>query len=388
MAALMVVMFAGQAGAAESGFAGLQIQPADHAARHALGVGGQSGGVLVRDIAPGGPGEAAGLERGDLLLSYEGVGVAGLSQLVAFMQGTKPNTTVSFEVHRQGQRREVSLPLAAWPVGWDMSKASTAIAPAFGTTTTALTADVRESLGVRWGRVGVSVAKVNAGSPAANGGLRAADLLLAIGRTVVIDPAQVEPLVAEAGEQWMALVERDAAVLLLGPGAPPPGDVVVGPGVLAAALADGPYVMDVSVEGPDAATGDRLPSMPTAVSRPEAAEKVLAQAGLRVATLSDEARAKWPVRWSAQGVVVIAVEPATRASMAGLRPGHVIRSLNQNPVQGLEDLAVLDDPSGTVLVLAEDLSGFTLLTVEPRGGLPKAAPAARPALQWGVPKGE
>ncbi len=387
-ALLMAVLCGPVSAAAETGFAGLQIQPADHAARLALGAAGTSGGVLVRDIAPGGPGEAAGLERGDLLVSYEGVGLAGLTQLVTFMQGTRPGDAVGLVVRRHGEDRAVSLPLTAWPAGWQVPNAATAVAPAFGATMVALTSDVRSAHGVRWGRVGVVVTKVDEDSPAARAGLRSGDLLVAIGRTAVHAPAEVEPLLNAAGPKWTALVERSATIMLLGPGRPADVASVAGQGVLAAALPDGPYVLDVAVEGPDdVLPGGALASMPSTDARPAAAERAVPNAGLRVATLSDQARAQWPVRWSAQGVVVVAVEPGTRGSLAGLRPGHVIRSINQRPVESLDDVAALDDENGTVMVVAEDLAGFTILTVEPDGGLPQASPAQRPLLQWGTPKG-
>ncbi|KJS38627.1 MAG: hypothetical protein VR70_09500 [Rhodospirillaceae bacterium BRH_c57] len=387
--ALLATVLCGPVSAsAETGFAGLQIQPADHAARLALGVEGASGGVLVRDIAPGGPGEAAGLERGDLLLSYEGVGLAGMTQLVTFMQGTRPGDSIDLVVRRNGVDRAVSLPLSAWPAGWQIANAATAVAPGFGATMVALTSDVRTTHGVRWGRVGVLVAKVAEESPATKAGLIAGDLLIAVGRTMVSDPAQVEPLLNAAGPKWTALIERAAVVMLLGPGRPADVAPVAGQGLLAAALPDGPYVLDVVVEGPDGVQpGASLAKMPAADSWPAAAEREVPNAGLRVATLSEQARAQWPVRWSAQGVVVVAVEPGTRGSLAGLRPGHVIRSINQQPVKSLNDIAALDDESGTVMVVAEDAAGFTILTVEPRGGLPQASPAQRPLLQWQAPKG-
>ena len=59
------------AGAAESGFIGMQVQGMSPAIAEALGLS-RARGVMVRDVALGGPADKAGFRRGDIILSFAG----------------------------------------------------------------------------------------------------------------------------------------------------------------------------------------------------------------------------------------------------------------------------------------------------------------------------
>lgn len=351
-----------QAVAPESGFAGLLVQSAEGDQRAAVGAASMRGGLLVRDMFAGGAAARAGLRRGDLIVAYEGAPITSLHQLVGFMQGNRPGQTVTFETIRFGERRSVPVMLDPWPQGW-LPNPALAVLPALGLTVEALSTDVRNTHSVPWGTLGVRVRALKPDGAAAVAGLQVGDILRAIDRTPVFDPAALHDLVRANPDRWMMLAERERHRFLVGPGAPatPP---VAGSDMLVAALSDGAYVMDVGEGASPMALGGSIPAMPLAQPDPAAAEVDVPDAGLGLATVSPEIRAIFKPRWNARGLMVARVAPASRAARAGVRAGMVLREINQQPVSDLRQTADLLTAALTapqpVLLLAEDKDGFFL----------------------------
>lgn len=67
--------------AAEFGFSGMHVQGINLAIAKALGMAGPRG-VLVRDVALGGPANKAGIQRGDLILHFDNTEIQGVKILV------------------------------------------------------------------------------------------------------------------------------------------------------------------------------------------------------------------------------------------------------------------------------------------------------------------
>lgn len=342
------------AGAWASGFLGVEAQSVDGPIRAGFGLD-KIGGVVLRDLEPHGPAADAGLQRSDVILGFQGAAVQGLQQLVAFMAATEPGQTVRFEVWRDGTTRSVDVALGPWPDGWQITQQSAAVVPKLGLELAALTVDVRRAMRVRWGTVGVAVMKAE--GPSAAAGVQPGDVVVAVGRRAVVDPAQVDGLAGAMGEKWFVLVDRGGAVLLLGPGVSEGGRD--GGGVLVAELADGPYVMDVALGGPVVHPGDILPKLPKPAEMPMPAKATTS--GMTVAALTPEIRKSFDVRWSAQGVVVIDLE--AEAMAAGLQAGDVIRRVGQEVVRDPEHLRQMLDGKLPAVLLIERPTGFSFITI-------------------------
>jgi S1-C subfamily serine protease len=67
------------------------------------------GGVVLTGVVPGGPGDKAGLARGDLILSVDGQTVASLRELYATLWKRAPGESVSLQVLRDGAIRVVEV---------------------------------------------------------------------------------------------------------------------------------------------------------------------------------------------------------------------------------------------------------------------------------------
>ena len=60
-------------------------------------------------VVPGGPGEKAGLARGDLILSLDGQAVSSLRELYAALWKRGPGDSVSLQVLRDGAIRVIEV---------------------------------------------------------------------------------------------------------------------------------------------------------------------------------------------------------------------------------------------------------------------------------------
>ena len=73
-------------------------------------------GVLVRELVPDSPAEAAGIEAGDLIIYFNNVRINGTSDLVGELAGARPGDDVVITVYRDGATIEIPLTLgtAQW----------------------------------------------------------------------------------------------------------------------------------------------------------------------------------------------------------------------------------------------------------------------------------
>jgi serine protease Do len=66
-------------------------------------------GALVNSVEKGSPADKAGVEATDIILSFDGKGVEGSSDLPRIVGGTRPGTQSTLEVWRKGARRNLTL---------------------------------------------------------------------------------------------------------------------------------------------------------------------------------------------------------------------------------------------------------------------------------------
>lgn len=168
-------------------------------------------GALVSQVLPDSPAEAAGLQAGDIILAFDGVEVPTSSNLPPLVGATKVDVTVDVEVLRDGERQTIAVTLAELPDDETSFAASGRPAPPaadrLGLVIKAVPNDQRELLGIDDG--GVLVDRVETG-PAERGGLRAGDVILALGNDAITGPAAFERMVQAlpAGQSVAMLVQR------------------------------------------------------------------------------------------------------------------------------------------------------------------------------------
>ena len=205
-------------GRVQRGMIGVQLQPitADIARASNLP---DTRGALVSGVQPNGPGERAGIERGDVIRSVNGTPIYDSTQLPPIVGAMAPGTRITLGVLRDGRERDVSVTLApldnsgasgAEPFGEDPQGQDTprAASNPLGIIGQDLDADDRRQLGLGQGE-GVGVARVQ-GLAAREAGIRPGDVILAVGRANVGSVAALERELGKirAGQAVMLLVRR------------------------------------------------------------------------------------------------------------------------------------------------------------------------------------
>jgi serine protease Do len=77
----------------------------------------RSSGVLIAQVAPGSPAEAAGLQQGDIIVKADGKDVTSSADLYAIDRDKKPGDQVQLTVDRDGQQSTVTVTLGERPAG-------------------------------------------------------------------------------------------------------------------------------------------------------------------------------------------------------------------------------------------------------------------------------
>lgn len=198
--------FAAQA--ADAGFLGMHIQGMSAETAAALGLK-SADGVLVRDVALGGPSDSAGIRRGDLILKFAGQRIDSFARMVKIAGASRPGQEVKVDLLRAGKPMTLTLKLGDWPTSWRIDTSAVANLPESGLTLASLTEKLRKGFNLRWGSVGVVVTLVD--PDRSDIGLRRGDLIAQVNQEPVWLPDQVFAKYKEAksgGKELLLLIER------------------------------------------------------------------------------------------------------------------------------------------------------------------------------------
>jgi serine protease Do len=191
-------------GKVERGWIGARIQPVTDDIAESVGLD-KSRGAMIAAIDPGSPAAQARMQPGDVILSYDGKPIERSRQLPRLVADTPPETQVKATIWRDGKEQEVELKAAALdpnrppPAPPQPEKPKPAVTvDAFGLKLARLNPELRRQFKLPDQATGVVITEVPPNSAGAAQGLRAGDLVIAIGHEAVASPQAVPQLAAAA----------------------------------------------------------------------------------------------------------------------------------------------------------------------------------------------
>jgi serine protease Do len=171
-------------GTVTRGYLGVMIQALTPELAKSFGLGDVTG-VLIGDVSSDGPAAGAGLQRGDVIVSFNGEPVKDITSFRNRVAMIKPDTNVNLEVLREGQHQSFSLHVGKLPDSASMAgKGKESIESSWGLSVQTLNQQLAEQLGVEVSS-GVVVTGVDPASVAATAGVRPGMVVTEVNRKPV-----------------------------------------------------------------------------------------------------------------------------------------------------------------------------------------------------------
>lgn len=176
-------------GSVTRGWLGVSIQKMTAELAQSLGID-EARGALVADVTTGSPAEKGGVERGDVIVAYNGKKVEDSAALPSFVAATPVGKTVPVEVLRNGTAKTLQVTIAKL-TEQAAAEEPTAQKSKWGLALRELRPEERERMGLKEGE-GVMVGGVLPDSPAAAANVQVGDVILEVNKTPVASVAELK----------------------------------------------------------------------------------------------------------------------------------------------------------------------------------------------------
>ena len=165
-------------------------------------------GALVAEVMENTPAQRGGLERGDIIISFDGKEVETPNELQRIVANTPPDKKVKAKVIRDGKIETLTVKVGTMPE--EITETEKAITTDLGLTVQTLTPDLAEQF--NWSREekGVLITGVDPSGAGAEVGLRRGDLIKEIDRQNVESTEDYSRILEKAkkGESVLFLIKR------------------------------------------------------------------------------------------------------------------------------------------------------------------------------------
>jgi serine protease Do len=204
------------------GWLGVRIQAVTDEIAESLGLD-KVKGALIASVSDNGPAQLAGIQAGDVVLSFDGREVSDMRRLPRLVAETPVGKTVPVTLWRKRKENSVEVKVGRLEES-DQKQASVQQTPkksakeeagvvkTLGLTLSGVTADLKEKFSLSGDSKGVVVVDVAKDSPAAAKGVRPGDLIMEAAQEEVKNPGEVSSKIDEAKKSGrksiLLLVER------------------------------------------------------------------------------------------------------------------------------------------------------------------------------------
>jgi serine protease Do len=203
-------------GHVDRGRIGVTVQGMNQTLANSFGLSSPQG-ALVSSVEPGGPAAKAGMQPGDVITALNGTPVADSTSLPSQVAGLAPGTSAKVTVWRDKSSKDLSVTIGA------LKDAKTASANVKGGDDGSASQDARLGVAVRpltpeekqQGSVTRGLLVQQSQGAAANAGIQAGDVILAVNGQPVTTPAQLKAMVSKAGDSIALLIQRDDAQIFV-----------------------------------------------------------------------------------------------------------------------------------------------------------------------------
>ncbi|MCZ6780501.1 MAG: DegQ family serine endoprotease [Nitrospirae bacterium] len=204
------------------GWLGVSIQDLSPELAAQFGIS-EAKGVLVSDVLNDSPAERAGLERGDVIVGFDGKPVENPGQLRNVVAQTEVGKKALVKVIRDNRTRTVKVTVGEQPRNLaragiqEPGKSATPAGLLSGIEVRDLDSNWASRLGLARKERGVVVVRVRPDSAAEGAGVREGDIILEINRQIVADLEDYERVAGELGQHQVVLllIKRQGRTLFL-----------------------------------------------------------------------------------------------------------------------------------------------------------------------------
>lgn len=182
---------------------GVAIQEVDDSLARSFGLD-KPMGALVTSVEEDSGAASAGVRPGDIILAVDDTRITRAVDLARAIAGRDPGDEIGLEVWRDGSGQTLQARVGGRETAVEIAAAVNASSPQrLGVTVRALSASERAESGLN---SGLLVSEAN--GPAAQAGIQAGDVILALNGTPVKDPDQLQRLLSGEQKQVALLVQR------------------------------------------------------------------------------------------------------------------------------------------------------------------------------------
>lgn len=203
-------------GKVKRGWMGVRIQPITAELMSKFGLKSENG-ALVADVTENSPADKADIQRGDVILSFDGKQIKDMQDLPFIVATTPIGKEVKVTISREGQEKVLDLTVGEMEEETEsQTQSQEPQGPELGLVVRDITPEMARHYGLSRDS-GVIIVQVESNSPAADAGLKQGDIILELDRQPVSDLENFREQVAQfgPGETVLFLIQREGNPLFV-----------------------------------------------------------------------------------------------------------------------------------------------------------------------------